>query len=164
MKRFSIGKLVLILILSIIVFYFISIAQLEIKPPAASLNQTPFSYIRVCPSPYTYQTGPEEWQQIRLYANDPKDAETIQWILNQFEGTYSLNSVMLYQPATGSVWESIIFYDENDKEIDRITWKNLYEKGIFLTPNPTDTFTLLYDNNIDWNTFYAFFEDYKHTH
>lgn len=186
MRLISIGKLLLILSILAAVICILSILKLEVKPPkniavvpdaqelAVAENQAPktislspdktqFSYVRVCPSPYHYQMGPEEWRQIRLYANDPEDAEAIQWILNEFEGTYSLNSVMFYQPASGSIWESLIFYDENDNEIDRITWKNCYEKGIYLTPNPAETFTLLYNNDIDWDTFYGFFEEYKHT-
>ena len=51
---------------------------------------------------------------------------------------------------------------ENNQEIDRITWKNLYEEGIYLTPNAGDTFTFLYNNDIDWETFYAFFDEYKY--
>ena len=73
-----------------------------------------------------------------------------------------MSDVLFSPPTSGNVWESLIFYDENNQEIDRITWKNLYEKGIYLTSNAGDTFTFLYNNDIDWETFYSFFDEYKH--
>lgn len=132
------------------------------KSIALSPNEISFTYIRVVLSPYQYQVGPEEWKQIRLYVNDSEDYNVIQWIFDEFEGTYSLSDVLFSPPTSGNVWESLIFYDENDKEIKRITWKNLYEKGIYLTPNAGDIFTFLYNNDIDWETFYAFFDEYKY--
>lgn len=180
------NNLVLIALTALILFVsIVPILFMEVNPPksnailpseqeiTAAKNDAPkaisispnglsFAYIRVALSPYHYQVGPEEWKQIHLYVNDPEDYNVIQWIFDEFEGTYSLSDVLFSPPTSGNVWESLIFYDENNQEIDRITWKNLYEKGIYLTPNAGDTFTFLYNNDIDWETFYSFFDEYKH--
>ena len=151
----------LLLTLSVIVLILAAIWSISsLNTMSISLRAGEISYVRICLNPYRYDTGDEF---ITLHMDDPEESGIIHWFITEFSGQYAFDSTDFFSGnSTGVWWESLCFYDKDGNLLQKISWRDVQYKGIYLTPNPNSSFTLLYKNDIDWAAFYDLFAQYKH--
>lgn len=146
--------LVICILVSALCFAVFSARTMDITLRAGEI-----SYVQIFLSPYRYDTNGE---LVTLHMDDPEESGIIHWLITEFSGEYTINSIELVPgQVTGPWWESLCFYDKDDQLLQKISWSEKQYDGIYLTPNPNSMFTRLYDNDIDWNAFYEQFSQYE---
>lgn len=154
------------LLLVLAVFLSACFLKKEESPTAPStleisdLDSDELAYVQVNLSMYDYVVTPQKGT-CRLYTEDEDDRRVINWIIENFSGSYAFSQLYSYntQVSGDSNWHSIAFYNKEDELLDKISWRVL-DHGNYLTPNPASTLTFLYENDIDWE-FYDFFLEYN---